>query len=308
MSIKRAVKFVISIVLMIGLVVYVGGSEVLNVFLSLDWFYIALLVLMSWVLIYVSCLKWQLFIKHQNKQVSVFYLMRLYTIAYFFNIFAPSSLGGDALRSYKLGKFLGSQADAFAATFLERVTGVIAMCSMGLLALLFGAASGFKLLLFIICIPVLIFTLSCFIPAARSLLFVQTRKIVPIKLISIYDKIEVATAYASGNKQLLFYALLYSLLFHFLAVVNTYIACAAVGWTEVNIFDLFVVLPLILILGSLPLTPNGMGLQEGAFMFFLKSIGAASSIGLSVGLLLRAKVILLAIVGGILYMLPDKKS
>jgi uncharacterized protein (TIRG00374 family) len=113
--------------------------------------------------------------------------------------------------------------------------------------------------------------------------------------------------YARGNPILFFKALAYSFLFHVLTVVNTYVACRAIGWEDPQFFGLFVVVPLILLVGMLPLTPNGVGLQEGAFVFFLQRVGSSASQGLAVGLVLRAKVILLALVGGIIFLRMKSK-
>ncbi len=295
-------KLILAISLLCVLVFYVGGNEIWKVFLNVQWQYIILLFLMSAVLIYASCLKWQLFIKNEGKKVSVLYLMKLYTISYFFNFFTPSNVGGDAMRSYKLGKFLDNQAHAFASTILERLTGMLAMCLLAIFALFFTDTGNYTLLIILISIPVFIVSLSCFLEKPRELVFGIAYKLCPKKLLSILSKLDEASKYASGNKKLFFLSIIYSVAFHFLAVINTYLACCALSWPEVSIVDLFLVLPLILIIGGLPLTPNGLGLQEGAFTFFLKSIGATSSLGLAVGLLLRAKVVLLAGLGGILYL------
>jgi len=299
-------KLLLAIAVLSFLVFYVGGKEVWNVFLSIRWFYVLLLFFMSIVLIYASCLKWQLFIKDrqndQGEKLSILYLMKLYTISYFFNFFTPSNIGGDAMRSYKLGKFLGNQANAFASTILERLTGMLAMCLMAIFALFFTDAGKFTVVIILISIPVFLVSISCFLEGPRKLIFSFAYKICPQKFSNILKKLDSASEYASGNKKLFILSILYSIAFHFLAVINTYLACCALSWSDVNLIDLFLVLPLILIIGGLPLTPNGLGLQEGAFTFFLKSIGATSSIGLAVGLLLRAKVVVLAALGGVLYL------
>ena len=111
-----------------------------------------------------------------------------------------------------------------------------------------------------------------------------------------------------GNISLFTKAILYSLLFHFLTVINTYVACLAVGWESPNFLGLFVVVPLILLVSILPITPSGVGVQEGAFVFFLKRVGAESSQGLAVALILRAKVLLLAVIGGLLFFKLKKQG
>ena len=106
---------------------------------------------------------------------------------------------------------------------------------------------------------------------------------------------------ARGNKRLLFRALLLSLFFHCLTVVNTYLAARAVGWENPDIGGLFMVVPLVLLVSMAPITPSGLGIQEGAFLFLLRRIGATEAEGLGVGLILRAKVFLLALVGALIW-------
>ena len=75
----------------------------------------------------------------------------------------------------------------------------------------------------------------------------------------------------------------------------------AVGWEEIPWGDLFVVVPLILLIGAVPVSPQGLGIQEGAFVFFLSGVGASSGQAMAIALVLRAKSYLLAAVGGLLW-------
>ena len=115
---------------------------------------------------------------------------------------------------------------------------------------------------------------------------------------------------AKKDKPLLYKTLGLSLLFHSIAVLNT-IACAqAVGWANPPVWDLFVVLPIILLIAAIPLAPNGLGLQEGAFFFFLTGLGATPEQALGTALILRAKSYILAIIGGLIWLYlryEDKK-
>lgn len=302
----------LALILLVALVYFVGGQALLAVFFDLELIYILALLALSVVLIWASCLKWQLFVTANGGEVSLLYLMKIYTVSYFFNLFAPSYLGGDAARSYQLGKTLGSQSNAFAATFLERFTGLFAMCSLALAFVLLGASetAGVSLSVFLISGIVYLSALPCFSPyfaqkffdVLRGLLARAASDAIRSKCEGVLEKLDRGMAYARGNTTLFIKALAYSFLFHVLTVINTYVACRAVGWDNPQFYGLFVVVPLILLVGMLPLTPNGVGLQEGAFVFFLQRIGSSASQGLAVGLVLRAKVIILAMIGGLIFL------
>jgi uncharacterized membrane protein YbhN (UPF0104 family) len=104
-----------------------------------------------------------------------------------------------------------------------------------------------------------------------------------------------------GDRPLLVRALGLSVVFHLLTVVNTAAVGMAVGWIDIPLEGLLVVVPLILLVGAIPISPQGLGIQEGAFMFFLHSLGATSAQALAIALVLRAKSYVLALLGGLLW-------
>ena len=93
-----------------------------------------------------------------------------------------------------------------------------------------------------------------------------------------------------------------------LTVYNTLLSATAVGWDSASVSGLFVVVPLVLLVSILPLTPNGVGLQEGAFLFFLERVGASRPEALAVGVVLRAKVTILGGIGGVLWWWEQRKK
>jgi uncharacterized membrane protein YbhN (UPF0104 family) len=93
-----------------------------------------------------------------------------------------------------------------------------------------------------------------------------------------------------------------SFMFHVMTIVNTVAVARAVGWDGAPWGELFVVVPLILLVGAVPVSPQGLGIQEGAFVFFLQAAGASSAQALAVALVLRAKSYALALVGGVLWL------
>jgi uncharacterized protein (TIRG00374 family) len=108
-----------------------------------------------------------------------------------------------------------------------------------------------------------------------------------------------ALRWGLSDRSLLVKVGLLSFLFHILTVVNTVAVASAVGWTTAPWADLFVVVPLILLVGAVPISPQGLGLQEGAFVFFLHSVGASTGEALAIALVLRAKSYVLALFGAV---------
>lgn len=311
---SRILRPAIAALVLLLTVYWAGPGEVWSILSSSDPFYFLLLLLISLPLIWASCLKWQLFLAAQGYTVGLNFLMKQYTISYFFNTFAPSFIGGDISRSLSVGKRVGSKRDAFLSTFLERFTGLLAMAVMSLIFLSFADAVPLMVVFFVIAVVAItgVAAFCLFSKRIAALVYPAFIKLTAAvglrRLHSFSDKMFEGLEYARGNKKLFWQAMAYSLLFHVLTVLNTYIAALTIGWDAVPLWGLFVVVPLVLLVGMIPITPGGLGLQEGAFAYFLGQIGATISQGLGVGLILRVKVLVLAIFGALLWAFDNKNA
>lgn len=319
-------RLLFALLLLAGLFYYVGAVEMLRVFEQIDPFYVFLLLALAVVMVWASCLKWQLFIRESGNEVPLSHLMKLYTVGYFFNTFTPSYVGGDLARSFHLGRYLSNQSDALIATFLERFTGLLAMSLLGVTFLMIGSkvTAGLSIAILMVAAVALLLSMICFSKTVAELCFPLIKWGVGIfvpakiraKVLKLVDRVDEGMSYARKNPVLLVKALFLSLFFHCLTVLNTYLAARSIGWTDPDVAGLFVVVPLVLLVSMAPITPSGLGIQEGAFLFLLQRIGGTHAQGLGVGLVLRAKIMLLGVVGGLLWLhvrgeagkAPDEKD
>ena len=69
-----------------------------------------------------------------------------------------------------------------------------------------------------------------------------------------------------------------------------------------DFYDAVVLTPIVLLVSSVPLSVNGLGVWEWAFGVYLAQAGIPMDQGLAVALLLRAKNLLLSLVGGVLFL------
>jgi uncharacterized protein (TIRG00374 family) len=123
----------------------------------------------------------------------------------------------------------------------------------------------------------------------------------PEKILRIIDAVHEGLVLGMRDKKLLQKVLLLSFVFHLLTIVNTAAVGYAVGWTDIPWRGLLVVVPLILLVGAVPISPQGLGIQEGAFVFFLHSVGATTGQALAIAVVLRAKSYLLALCGALVW-------
>ena len=303
--------------LLAGLVYFAGADELVASLAALNIRYVVALILLSVVLIWASSMKWQIFVRAMGHDASILTLMKLYTLGYFFNVFTPASIGGDVIRSYHLGAKLESQRDAAVATFLERFTGLLAMALLGVLFVTLGSdvTAGLEVAIFLVGAATTAVAVVCFSTPINRMTFALLRKLLlrvlgseqrAFRFLRVLEKLAIGMAAARADKLLLAKGLLWSVVFHALTVLNTYVAALAVGWESPSVTGLFVVVPLVLLVSMVPITPNGVGIQEGAFVFLLERIGGTRAQGLGVGIVLRAKVMLIALLGWLIWISMGK--
>ena len=304
---RKIFKIAFSIALLALLIWIADPAKVIQSLSQVSLLDFGILMIISFLLIGLSAIKWQLFIEYLGAKVSLFRLFALYLTGYFINILFPSYIGGDALRSYYVGKTVG-QHQALSATFLERYTGFLAMAFLGMLAALYeNDLLDFSTRAIVVCfgLTVILVTIVAFYlrldPERFSNKYLR-------KIIANISRLHELMLQTSNRPGLWIKAMVISLLYHFLTVANTYVAGLAVGWVDPPIGQLFVVLPIILVLGAIPITPSGLGIQEGAFFHFLQMLGATAPQALGVAVLLRAKTYVLALIGWIVWTFIGKKE
>ena len=292
-SLLSACKYLFGIGLLIALAFLVPFDQLLEAFSSLSAEAVVLLLLISVLLIYVSVLKWKLLLEHYGDSPKLLWLYGLYLIGYFVNLLLPSFVGGDAYRSWLVGK-RSEQHLAAAATALERYTGFVAMIFLSLGALFLLPEVPVQLIYFVsfVAFGFVVFSLCVLSPHILS--FIPSKS----SFHRIFQKFQEALHIARKDGSLVFRVMVLSFMFHGVAVLNVAVAGAAVGWSEISLFGLCVVVPLILLVGAIPVSPNGLGLQEGAYLYFLPLVGATPAQALAIGLVLRAKSYVLALIGG----------
>ena len=296
---KRLLKIIVSLAIFSLLFYLVDLKEIITSIGSLTPLTIFYLIMVSVLLVYLSAIKWSYFIDSFGLKVPVFHLFNLYLVGYFVNLLAPSYIGGDVARSWYVGKKIG-QHNALTATILERYTGLVAMLGLATIFIWVVDLVTWPIRIVVLTAALGIVAITLMALSDRSIKIIsKIRQLEP--LIKHVIKIQDGLRLAKRDKPLLIKALLLSFLFHSFTVVNVLTAAAAIGWIDPPIIDLFVVLPLILLIGAIPLAPNGLGLQEGAYLYFLTGIGATPSQALAIGIILRAKGYILAILGGVVW-------
>jgi glycosyltransferase 2 family protein len=265
---------------------------------------------MPLVLIGASCLKWRLFLRERGVAIRFSRLFALYLIGFFFNNFLPSNFGGDIARAYFLGRQIKSQIQSLASVFLERLTGLVALVILATVAYALTPALREGPLVTIsiaalaggcVALGVVLWHPSLVDVVVGPLGKIGALRRAVAKVHAFHDNV----SYFRNKPVLVARAMAYSFLFHGCTVLNVYLAALVLG-LDLSLLKLIAVTPVILVIASLPLTPNSLGVWEWAFGVYLMPAGAELEQGLAVALLLRAQTLVTSLFGGALFLVEDR--
>ena len=239
-------------------------------------------------------------------QKTYFQLVQLNFVGTFFNNFLPTTFGGDALRGYylKRGSHI-SLSKAAACIVYERYTGLIVLfwaASVGFLLQDTGIISksswSIPSQLKIFCHAGTMVTLFLipFLPQISKLFmgnanWVYTRLIQPV--IVYWQDLRLTTRIMS----------LSIILQIFVIVCHILIAMSLNIKIPFSYYLVFY--PLTTIAGFMIPSLNGLGIREGAYIYFLKKINVGSDQGLAFSICWLIILLITSAIGGIIYMFGD---
>ena len=251
-------------------------------------------------------LRWRALLITQGTQEPFLRLLSIYLVGSFFNNFLPSNVGGDSVRMLRLGQLTGRGVDAASSVLVERLCGLLAVLLMGVAAVLsnwqLASAGGIGFLVlgtFVVFVlgMLLLFNLRRVRSWADRLTIPWLAALIG-KLGKLYDSIY---AFRSHGRALLV-VLAFSFLFRLGDVFRLYVQSFALH-VPISFIWLVMVISLIAVVTSVPLSLNAIGIQEGAYVFIFGLAGIAAPQALAMALLSRGVRLAVSLVGGVIYLL-----
>ncbi|MBV7338373.1 flippase-like domain-containing protein [Chloroflexi bacterium TSY] len=289
--------------------------------------------------------KWNVLLRVRGIWLSLTTIIEIYWASTFFGLFLPATIGGDAFRAYAVSKRGYVLGEIVSSIILERVFGLIALMSFVLsgigLSLLLAEerihgnmANLFWVSGLLLLVVVLFLVLSLnrtFVNASRKILFrlvperceKKTIRFSTAHLQRLPDRItqgkvgrrisqilrDTYESYVSFRhaKDALIFFLFLSLLENLFPIAWTY--CLALAFQiELPFLYTFVLVPIVLLLRRLPISIDGAGIHEGAFVYLMALVGFSAAQGLLLGLVTHLLTLALVLPGGLFFILSDRMS
>lgn len=304
---------IVKLVVTFGLMGYVlwraGLQDALETLRSTEWRFVALAASSAVLAMVMNVKRWQIMLAGQAGRASLGNLTRLYLIGMFFNNILPSRFGGDVVRAYGASIRATTKTRSVAAVFMDRLVGALSVLVLGVLAIVaYPSIIPVQLgELLIVGLVIALLALGLLLYRGSRLGFVRTwiLKLADLPLLGprvrsrIDAAIDAVRSY-SRNQWLVGQALAVSMVANGLSIVNLYLYSQAVG-AEISLPQMAVVAPVVLAVGMLPVSINGIGTIELTFVVLLGAMGVDSHVALAVAILRRVVLLALSLVGGVLY-------
>jgi uncharacterized protein (TIRG00374 family) len=286
-----------------------GLSDALWTLAAADWRLVALGALSSVVAMVINVKRWQIMLGGQREAAPMPTLIRLYLVAMFFNNILPSRFGGDIVRAYGASIRLTTRTRSAAAVVMDRLVGAISVLLLGVIAISLRPSVIPWQISEVIVVGLVVAVLAVgalFIPGFWQK---ATHRLVP--LVSslpvlgsrlgkrVAAAVEAVRSYAD-RPMLVLWALAISMVANGLSIVNVYLYALAVG-ADVHLAEAAVVTPVVLAVGLLPLSINGLGTIELTYVLLLGLMGVDPQVALAVAILRRMVLLGQSLVGGVLY-------
>lgn len=274
---------------------------------SLNPLFFLLAVLLNIASLAVISLRLKKILSFQGVNIKLKEAIYLNFIGNFFNNFLPTSVGGDLVKGYYATKKSSKKLESFSAVFFDRFFGFLSIGLLAFLGVLFlnKRINDSKLLWgsIVFSSAVLLVFIFFMNKNLTKKLFSGALKLSIFKEGSKLRKLYNALNSYKDHKMTVAYLIGISLAAQMIAVLAVYVIIKSLS-QEISFLNLFLIIPLVATASMMP-SINGLGVREGAFVYFLKEF-INKEAAFAVSLLYLGLILIMSFIGGVLYLFSAK--
>jgi len=307
---KKAIIETLKILITIGLFYYlfrtkVPINEVISNIKSLNMFYIVFISILFLLYYFIFSLRWNFLLKAQKIDIPLTRSYLHILVSFFFNNFLPSGLGMDLVRSaYAGGK--ENFEKAFGTSIMERILGMIGMMLIGIFAVFSRKLEFAKFAILYIGLILLTVLIYYFFISLKAEWL--KKKVLSIEIFNLGDSLRkfyrAFKIYKDKRKTLLI-GISYSILVQTVIIIINYFIARGLS-NPISVFALITYIPIITVISLIPLTINGLGLREAAYVYFFSSLSITKGEAMSLSLIFFFASVITSCIGGIVFLFLKK--
>jgi len=278
---RRSAVNAIKICLAVGLLVYLIRSGLLEPKRLLGaaehWPILLAALLLSEIRQFLFLLRWRVLLDVQEIRTPLWHMIKVYWTSLFLGLMAPGGIGMDTIRSYFVVRdYKGARTKAFSTIVFDRAIGLVGLLCLGVVMglVLFRLVMQSRFLLIIWLMTVGVFFTALFgmlilnLKATGKLL--DRAKRLPLQ--GRIRRFREAVVMNIRRPSTLAVTLLLSIIGNIIGIEVLVLCSQALDFHPELLKALFAV-PIAFLINSMPITPGGIGVGEGAVQAVYQALG-----------------------------------
>lgn len=289
---KGLIKFVLSI-LMLGLVLRVTDFDKLRTTLKLISLSSVVVIVCTYAVgQMISAYKWLLIARAGGIESTYAHALKSYFIGMFVNCFGVGTLGGDLARALLLAGDKPVKTAAVSSVIADRAQGLATIACIGAVgALIFGPTTLEPTYVYLMVLCGVGVFAGWFIGPALVRRFLPAEH--PLR-----TKVEAVLSVFPHQPAKMIHITVIAICFHLLQISLHKYMGLSIG-VDIPWAYLLVAIPFVNILSTIPISWNGLGVRENAYVFFLSPAVLTKEQALALGALWILSVSICSAIGGI---------
>ena len=246
--------------------------------------------------------RWKMLLDTRKAGLSSLRVFSSFSGGLFFNLFTPSTIGGDLSRSIDLGAHTKRYGVIAATVLLDRLSGFAGLVTVAIISLIFGhrLISDFSVYATVLLMAFLL--IGVFLILFNQGIYERLNRSVSKrgKLWENFKKLHSEIYFFRRHRAVLYANLGCSILIQAGASLFSYFLLRSLN-TRISIIYPFVFNPVITVITTLPISIGGLGLRDASSIFFYSKAGVAKDVALAQSLLNFALIVSFGLIAGIIY-------
>jgi glycosyltransferase 2 family protein len=259
----------------------------------------------------IGTVRWQMLLRAAGERIGFWRLLGINLVGGFFSMFLPTAVGGDVARMYEVAGDAGARTRSVSTVLFDRAVGLASLVAVGLAAAVVGRRDvGGQAVLVVAAVAAGL--------AIAGWLFFDDRLV--RRVAGPVFRLPVVRRGAPTAREL--YRSVHDLGRERPLLARTFAVSVAVQMTEIGSAVLiaralgigvpaayfFVFMPVVWVVTMVPVSLNGLGVREGAFVFFLQRVGTTSAEAVALSLLVYACRVVTAVAGGVVFAARSRRE
>ena len=252
----------------------------------------------------IVAFRWWYLLRVLGVKLPLWEVTRLAYLGLFFNNIVPGTVGGDLVKAWYVSKHEHKTAGVLVSIFLDRILGLMAMAIIAAVMLCVVLLSGWESLEKMRPAAITVAIVGGLLVGALGVLLSDTLRRW-FHLDKIYKRLPIAHHFEAAGEAVSIYrkrigSLVLAVCMTFVAHLCMFCSIAFLGSAmgmDTAVFTFLVYLPLIYILGAVPITPGGVGIVENLYVEAFRTVTVGASTIIALAMLARLIPILWSLPG-----------